>query len=54
MSHSAQIIDLGLFRKRKHAQQLGRLMWAMYAHQAGIVTKPGSDGLASPKTPRQA
>ena len=54
MSHSAHIVDLSLYRKRKHAQQLGRMMWAMYAHQAGIAIQPGSEGLASPKTPRQA
>ncbi|WP_183142138.1 hypothetical protein [Pseudomonas cichorii] len=54
MSHSAQIIDFSLFRKRRQAQQLGRLMWAMYAQQAGIALQPGNEGLASSKPPRQA
>ncbi len=54
MSHTATVIDFTLHRKRKHAQQTGRLLWAMYAQQAGFAAQPGSVALSASKAPRQA
>ncbi|MET1077076.1 MAG: hypothetical protein ABWY06_03545 [Pseudomonas sp.] len=30
------VIDFTTFRKRKHAQQLARIMWEMYARNLGL------------------
>ncbi len=54
MSHAANIVDFTLYRKRKQAQQAGRLLWAMYAQQAGFAAQPGSVAASASKTPRQA
>ncbi|WP_411959515.1 hypothetical protein ACK56M_13520 [Pseudomonas sp. s4] len=54
MSHADNVIDFTLFRKRKHAQQMGRWMWALYAQQAGLVAQHGFHASAVPKAPRQA
>lgn len=54
MSHSATVIDLSLFRKRKQAQLLGRQLWAMYAQHAGLAAQQWSQAHAAPKAPRQA
>ncbi|WP_167654070.1 hypothetical protein [Pseudomonas putida] len=54
MSHAATILDFTLHRKRKLAQQQGRLLWAMYAQQAGFAASPESVAITSSKTPRQA
>lgn len=37
MSQAATVIDFTLHRKRKLAQQRGRLLWAMYVQQAGLA-----------------
>ncbi len=54
MSHADNVIDFALFRKRKQAQQLGRLMWALYAQQAGLAAQQWAQACATAKTPRQA
>ena len=54
MSHAANIVDFTLYRKRKQAQQAGRLLWAMYAQQAGFAAQPGSVAVSASKAPRQA
>ncbi|MHC6225075.1 hypothetical protein ACYU03_09955 [Pseudomonas sp. X10] len=54
MSHAENVVDFVQFRKRKQAQQLGRLMWAMYAQQAGLAAQQWREALASAKAPRQA
>ncbi|MFD2645466.1 hypothetical protein [Pseudomonas japonica] len=54
MSQAATVIDFTLHRKRKQAQQQGRLLWAMYAQQAGFAGQPGSVATSATKTPRQA
>lgn len=35
MNLTSNVIDFALFRKRKQAQQLARVMWEMYARNAG-------------------
>lgn len=35
MNTTSNVIDFALFRKRKQAQQLARIMWEMYARNAG-------------------
>jgi hypothetical protein len=37
MKSADNVIDFALFRKRKHAQQLARVMWEMYARNAGYA-----------------
>ena len=54
MTHADNVIDFALFRKRKQAQQMGRLMWAFYSQQAGLAAQPWAQASATPKTPRQA
>jgi len=54
MSQAATVIDFTLHRKRKLAQQQGRLLWAMYAQQAGLAVQPGSVAIAASKAPRLA
>lgn len=54
MSHTATVVDFTLYRKRKQAQHLGRLLWAMYAQQAGFAAQPGSVAISASKAPRQA
>ena len=54
MSQGATVIDFTLHRKRKLAQQQGRLLWAMYAQQAGLIVQAGSVGIGASKAPRQA
>ena len=54
MSHTATVVDFTLYRKRKQAQHLGRLLWAMYAQQAGLAAQPGSVAICASKAPRQA
>ncbi len=54
MSHAANVIDFTLLRKRKLVQQQGRLLWAMYAQQAGLAVQPRSVAIAAAKAPRQA
>ncbi len=54
MSHTATVVDFTLYRKRRQAQQTGRLLWAMYAQQAGFAAQPGSVATCAPKAPRQA
>ncbi|MNG84319.1 hypothetical protein D3C76_349320 [compost metagenome] len=54
MSQAATVIDFTLHRKRKLAQQQGRLLWAMYAHQAGFAEHPASVNLNTGKAPRLA
>ena len=53
MSPTATVIDLTLHRKRKLAQQHGRLLWAMYAQQCGFSAQPGASSIHT-KAPRQA
>lgn len=54
MSQAAAVIDFTLYRKRKLAQQHGRLLWAMYAQQAGFVAQGGSVAPVASKAPRLA
>ncbi|MGJ3439431.1 hypothetical protein AAZU54_05470 [Pseudomonas sp. Je.1.5.c] len=54
MSQAATVINFSLYRKRKLAQQQGRLLWVMYAHQAGFAAHPASADLNTTKAPRQA
>jgi len=54
MSQAANIVDFTLYRKRKQAQHLGRLLWAMYAQQAGFAAQSGSVAAVASKAPRQA
>jgi hypothetical protein len=51
---AATVIDFTLHRKRKQAQQQGRLLWAMYAQQAGFATQPASVAATAAKAPRHA
>ncbi|MFF7710554.1 hypothetical protein [Pseudomonas sp. NPDC007930] len=37
MHATAQIIDFVRYRQRRQAQQNAKLMWAMYAAQAGLA-----------------
>ncbi len=37
MKPTDNVIDFALFRKRKQAQQLARVMWEMYARNAGFA-----------------
>ncbi|MGY4533124.1 hypothetical protein ACVW0Y_002254 [Pseudomonas sp. TE3786] len=37
MQSTDNVIDFALFRKRKQAQQLARVMWEMYARNAGYA-----------------
>lgn len=54
MSQAATVIDFTLYRKRKLAQQQGRLLWALYAQRAGLPMLPGSFTAAASKAPRLA
>lgn len=54
MSQAANVLDFTLHRKRKQAQQHGRLLWAMYAQQAGFATQPASVAPSATKAPRHA
>lgn len=54
MSHSATVIDMTQYRKRKLAQHHGRLLWAMYAQQCGFAAQPLNVGRVDAKAPRQA
>lgn len=54
MRHSDTIVDLTLYRKRKQAQQLGRLMWAMYAQQAGLAAQQWVEAARQSQAHRQA
>ncbi|MBA6059273.1 hypothetical protein [Pseudomonas juntendi] len=54
MSHAATVIDFTLYRKRKLAQQQGRLLWAFYMQQAGVAAQAARTGTAIPNAPRQA
>lgn len=54
MSQAATVIDFTLHRKRKQAQQQGRLLWAMYAQQAGFAAQPESVTPSVSKAPRLA
>jgi len=54
MSQAATVIDFTLHRKRKQAQQQGRLLWAMYARQAGFAAQPESVAPSASKAPRLA
>ncbi len=37
MKSADNVIDFALHRKRKQAQQLARVMWEMYARNAGYA-----------------
>lgn len=37
MKPTDNVIDFALRRKRKHAQELARVMWDMYARNAGFA-----------------
>lgn len=54
MSQAASITDFTLYRKRKLAQQQGRLLWAMYAQQAGFAMHAASVCIITSTAPRQA
>lgn len=54
MSQAASVIDFTLYRKRKQAQQQGRLLWAMYTQQAGLAAQPAISARPTAKAPRQA
>lgn len=54
MSPASNIIDFNLYRKRKQAQQIGRLMWALYAQQAGLAAQPDGNTRITSNTPRMA
>lgn len=40
MKPTDNVIDFALFRKRKQAQHLARIMWDMYARNAGFAAQP--------------
>ncbi|MDF0729289.1 hypothetical protein P0Y43_00935 [Pseudomonas entomophila] len=54
MPSALNVTDLTLYRKRKQAQHLGRLMWALYAQQAGFAAHPWREASQVAKPPRQA
>lgn len=54
MTPSDNVIDFALFRKRKQAQQMGRLMWAFYSQQAGLAAQPWAQACVTANPPRQA
>jgi len=37
MTVATNIVDLALHRKRRNAQQLGRVLWALYAQNVGLA-----------------
>ncbi|MGG5289428.1 hypothetical protein [Pseudomonas shirazensis] len=54
MSPASNIIDFNLYRKRKQAQQIGRLMWALYAQQSGLAAQPHGNTHIASNAPRLA
>lgn len=54
MTAHANVIDLTLHRNRKKAQQLGKLMWALYSGQNAVTPEQWAQALKGADTSRQA
>lgn len=54
MPPTEHVVDLAHYRKRKQAQQAGRLMWALYAQQAGVAAQQWAQAARQAREHRQA
>jgi len=54
MSAHPNVVDLTLYRNRKKAQHLGKLMWALYAGHSSLSHDQWAQALKAVEPSRQA